>query len=93
MFIAFYWNSQVIGNDQTDEWTSKLWYIHMLEYYSIIKRMNDAHNNMDNLKNPLSNKLGKKWVQTALFYLYNIPENSNKSNGQKQNSGCLETRI
>lgn len=85
----------MMGNDQTDEWTSKLWYIHVIEYYSIIKRTNDAHNNMDKSQNnyPLSNKLGKKWVQTALFYLNNIPGNSNKSNGQKQNSGCLETRI
>ena len=26
------------GHPSTDEWRKKLWYIHMMEYYSAIKR-------------------------------------------------------
>ena len=45
----------------TDKWIKKMWYIYIMEYYSAIKRMNNAtHSNMNENRDYYTSKVSQK---------------------------------
>ena len=55
----------------TDEWIKKMWYIHTMEYYSAIRKWNNAIcSNMDGPRDYHSKWLCKRKTNTIWYHLY-----------------------
>ena len=93
-----YLQQQRYGNNLCplmDEWIKKLWYLHTLEHFSVIKKketLSFATTQMD-LKGIVLSEIRERWVPYDFFFMWNLKQTkTNQTHGYKEEIGGCQSR-